>query len=374
MRTRSVSGRAISTEASATVGRARRRSTMPSVESRKRLASSGARSSPRIVASGVKLAPTEVQPAIAEGRAGIRPVQGQAGQDDHQQGQRAGPVEPRRGAPDPPRRCRHARAPDRGRAASRPPTAQRGRSAGRRRPRTAPALRSMASSTIRSASAAEGVAAGRGHGREEADRGEPGDGVDLRQVQPVRGQQEVDPGEALGPDRPVAVPGDLEDRRPGERIDLGGGRRLGQARGVLRGVVVELVAGHDLAGAVQLEPGRVVADDRHLEVARAGQVRLGQDQRVVGQGRLDRGRSLGGVVGQGHPDRAAQPGRLDHQPRVAGPGGERLELDQDPGRVGRPARGAHLAPVADRQPEPAAQALEDGLVHAQRRRGHPEPV
>ena len=78
------------------------------------------------------------------------------------------------------------------------------------------------------------------------------------QVDRVAGQQEVDPGEALGADRPVGVARDLQDRGPLAIGHLGPGRRLGQARRVLGGVVVELVAGDDLARAVELEaaPGR----------------------------------------------------------------------------------------------------------------------
>ena len=76
----------------------------------------------------------------------------------------------------------------------------------------------------------EGVAAGCGHRREEADRGEAGDRVDLREVDVRAVQQEVDPGEALGADRPVRVAGDLEDRGFRRGVDLRRGRGLGQAR------------------------------------------------------------------------------------------------------------------------------------------------
>ena len=66
----------------------------------------------------------------------------------------------------------------------------------------------------------EVVAALGAQGREQADRREARDGVDLGHDERLARHQEVDPGEALRPDRPVRVPGELEDRRP-----LGRGRR-----------------------------------------------------------------------------------------------------------------------------------------------------
>ena len=57
----------------------------------------------------------------------------------------------------------------------------------------------------------EGVAALGRHRREEADRREPGDRVDLRHDDALAGHQEVDPREALGADRPVHVAGELVD-------------------------------------------------------------------------------------------------------------------------------------------------------------------
>ena len=144
---------------------------------------------------------------------------------------------------------------------------------------------------------------------------------------------------------------------------------LGQARRVLRGVVVELVAGDDLARAEQLEAGVVVADDADLEVAGAGEIGLGEGDRVVAERLVERGRVLVGAVGERHPDARAQPRRLDHQPRVAGSGRERLELAQDGRPLARPARRADLDPVDDRQPDPPREPLEDRLVHADRRRG-----
>ena len=52
------------------------------------------------------------------------------------------------------------------------------------------------------------------------------------------------------------------------------------------------------------------------------------------------------------------------------PDGEGLELGEDAGRVARPAPGGDLAPVDDRQAEAAHEALEERLVHAERRGGH----
>ena len=92
------------------------------------------------------------------------------------------------------------------------------------------------------------------------------------------------------PSAPIAAVGVAGELVHGARSavgDLGLGRRLGQARRVLRGVVVELVAGHDLARAVELEAGRVVADDRDLEVAGAGEVRLDEGERVVAERQLE---------------------------------------------------------------------------------------
>src|SRR4029078_6886518 len=59
----------------------------------------------------------------------------------------------------------------------------------------------------------ERVALLRGHRREEADRGEARDRVDLREVDRVALEEEVDSGEAFGTDRPVRISGDLEDHR-----------------------------------------------------------------------------------------------------------------------------------------------------------------
>ena len=116
--------------------------------------------------------------------------------------------------------------------------------------------------------------------REEADRREARDGVDLGQVDPRRRPA----GSRSGRSPRRRWPGRRRARacaspRASRSVDLGAGRGLGQAGRVLGGVVVELVAGHDLAGAVQLESRRVVADDRDLEVARAGEV--GLDEREV---------------------------------------------------------------------------------------------
>ena len=111
----------------------------------------------------------------------------------------------------------------------------------------------------------------------------------------------------------LRIVGPLRGRSTSARVDVSD--RPGR---VLRGVVVELVAGHDLARTEQLDAGRVVAEDRDLEVAGAAQVRLGEGERVVAERRLERGVDLGGVVDQRHPDRAAEAGRLDHQPPVAG--------------------------------------------------------
>ena len=216
----------------------------------------------------------------------------------------------------------------------------------------------------------EVVAARRAQRREQADRREARDRVDLGHDERLAGEQEVDPGEALGADRAVGVAGELEHRRPLDRRDLGRERRLRQAGRVLRRVVVELVAGHDLARAVQLELVGLVAEDGHLEVPGAGEVALDEREVVEAERLVEGRRPLRRGVGEGHPDRAAEPRRLDHEPRVAAPGRERLELGEHAVRVGGPAGGADLDPVRDGQAEAADEPLEHGLVHADRAGGH----
>ena len=205
---------------------------------------------------------------------------------------------------------------------------------------------------------------------EEADRGEPRDRVDLGKVQAFAGEQEVDPGEAFRADRAVGVPRDLVHHGALCVGHLGTGRGLGQARAVLRVVVVELMARHDLARPVQLQPSRIVADHRDLEIAGPGEVQLDQGQGVVAEREVEPGRPFGGIVGERHPDRAAEACRLDHQPGVAAARGERLELTEDRVAGGRPALGADLDPVHDRQADAAAHALEQRLVHPDRRCRH----
>ena len=122
--------------------------------------------------------------------------------------------------------------------------------------------------------AAEVIAArGRQH-REQADRREARDRVDLGDVQlAVAVEQEVDAREALAADRHVCVARELAGSSlAGPRVDLGVGSVSRQAGRVLRHVVVELVAGQDLARPVDLEVARLVADDADLQLAGAGEV------------------------------------------------------------------------------------------------------
>ena len=72
-------------------------------------------------------------------------------------------------------------------------------------------------------------------------------------------------------------------------------------------------------------------------------------------------------MGQRHPDRAAEPRRLDHQPWIAGPLGKRRQLAEDRVAIRRPACRAHLAPLGHRQADAPGHPLEQRLVHAQRR-------
>ena len=86
---------------------------------------------------------------------------------------------------------------------------------------------------------------------------------------------------------------------------------------------------------------------------------------------VHRGGELGRIVDERHPDRAPEPRGFDHEPSVFGASGERGHLAPDARAVGLPAGVADLPPVDDGDPQPAAHPFEQGLVHAERRRGHP---
>ena len=132
------------------------------------------------------------------------------------------------------------------------------------------------------------------------------------------------------------------------RRDLRGRRRLGQPRRVLRGIVVELVAREDLARAVQLETVGLVADDAHLEVPGTGEIALDHRHVVIVEREVQGGGAFVGRVRERHPDGAAELRGLDHQARIAGALGERLELCQD--GVPGPAPSARRGPRASRRP------------------------
>ena len=83
---------------------------------------------------------------------------------------------------------------------------------------------------------------------------------------------------------------------------LGMGRGLRQAGRVLRRVVVELVSGDDLARPVHAER-RLGADDRDLEIAGSFDVPLDDREVVVAEGEVEGRRTLGGRMGERHPDR-----------------------------------------------------------------------
>ena len=144
----------------------------------------------------------------------------------------------------------------------------------------------------------------------------------------LAGDQEVDPREALGADRAVGVASQLVDHRASADPEpRPRDRRLGQAGRVLGGVVVELVAGHDLARAVDTRARGslpMTATSRSRAPARYA-LHDGHGCRS-GRRSSSAGGSLGGQVRQGHPDRAAEARRLDHQPRVRRSAGERLQL------------------------------------------------
>ena len=130
----------------------------------------------------------------------------------------------------------------------------------------------------------------------------------------------------------------------------------------------------DLAGTEHLQPRRVVADDRDLEVASARRGRLDQGEVVVAEGELE-GRAPVRRRRGPASSRPSCPSRAGLTIRRGSAAPAAKAISSRSGRPARPrpALGANLAPVDDRQPEPAAHPLEEGLVHAQRGRRDARP-
>src|SRR5262249_28487114 len=112
--------------------------------------------------------------------------------------------------------------------------------------------------------------------------GEAGHGVDLVHPDPVvLAEEEVDPGEAGRVDGAERGEGEPPDLLGDPRVQRGGDQELGDPLGVLRLVVVPLLAREDLArhGGLRM----LVAEDAHLDLA-ARDPALDQELPVVGEG------------------------------------------------------------------------------------------
>ena len=236
-----------------------------------------------------------------------------------------------------------------------------------RRPRGVPFQRQLDDPQ---ADGGERVAGLRRHRREEADRREARDRVDLREEDPLAAHQEVDPGEALRADRAIGVAGSLCMTARSTSVTSARVEVSDRPGRVLRRVVVELAAGDDLARTVDLEARVVVADDRHLEVAGIRQVALDDREVVVAEREIERRRAA--------PRRR---GRASSRPTLPSRAGLTMSRGSAPpaakavssahGRRDRPSS-ARRGPRASRRPAarcPRHSRLKSALSMPDRRRG-----
>ena len=187
---------------------------------------------PTIAAASVNVAPSMVDVAVGERRRVGRRRRSAAAETSIAE-HRAGP-DRRRARPTPAGssdcrardgartapadRTRRRAAPRRQDAGTRVIAAGR-RASSRRRGRAGVALERQLDDP--EAHVGEVMATGRRHRREQADRRESRDRVDLGHDDPFAGEQEVDPGEAVRPDRPVDVARELVEHGPLDVAHLG---------------------------------------------------------------------------------------------------------------------------------------------------------
>ena len=130
----------------------------------------------------------------------------------------------------------------------------------------------------------------------------PGNGVELvdQRTPPVLLVEEVGPGHALDPERPVGLTGQILELLGHPVGQLGGDDELGVAVVVLVLVIVELGTGHDLARNRHLQI--VIAQHRQFDLA--GHHRFLDDgQFVVDERGLQRRLELIGRRRLAHADR-----------------------------------------------------------------------
>ena len=101
-----------------------------------------------------------------------------------------------------------------------------------------------------------------------------------------------------------------------------------------------------------------------------GEVALDERDVVVAERLVERRPALVGVVGERHPDRAAERAGLTISRGSPVPAANASSSPRTPARSAAQRGGADLAPVDDRQADARGQPLEERLVHAERRGGH----
>src|SRR3970282_467760 len=107
------------------------------------------------------------------------------------------------------------------------------------------------------------------------------DGVALAQVDAPRRDEEVDARHGLSSDGAEGGQGDVAETIPELVVHVGGRGGTGESVLVLGGVVVELAAGEDLPGSVDL--GFVTAEHSQLQFPGVGHVRLDEGARTVAE-------------------------------------------------------------------------------------------